>query len=476
MNTNKGMKDAPKIWNDTEVKILKKWGEQAASYRVLHNRAYRKYKHLTALFTIPVIVISTLTGTANFSQGTIIQLYPSVDLYLPLVIGALNLISGIITTIGQFLRVSELNEANRNASISYGKFARNISTELSLPPNERTYSGLDFIQICRNEMDRLIEQSPEISMTIINKFENNKKFKHIIKPELININEIKVYEPTTREITSDIVADAAGKFRNRFLKSKLKELEPKKDSSSKFNEFTAKRNVQLELEELRDNKVANKTDVKSKVSSLFENNENVKNHNITSKIKNNNTTSNVKDVKNLFEQNAFSNYETPPKRHKIIRSTIGFTDYDNLEQIKNQQNNDDSKSHVSINVNKLKTDLLDKIDETKKNIDNNLNTNVDISEIETNLDEINNVIINTTQNNKNIDDIISIENNTNQNTEEINTEEINTEEINTEEINTEEINTEEINTEEINTEEINTKENKLDVNNDETEHTEDEQL
>ena len=82
MNTNKGMKDAPKIWNDTEVKILKKWGEQAASYRVLHNRAYRKYKHLTALFTIPVIVISTLTGTANFSQGTIIQLYPSVDFFL----------------------------------------------------------------------------------------------------------------------------------------------------------------------------------------------------------------------------------------------------------------------------------------------------------------------------------------------------------------------------------------------------------
>ena len=50
-NNSKAMKDTPKIWNDTEVKVLKKWGEQAASYRVLHNRAYRKYKYLTALFT-----------------------------------------------------------------------------------------------------------------------------------------------------------------------------------------------------------------------------------------------------------------------------------------------------------------------------------------------------------------------------------------------------------------------------------------
>ena len=106
----------------------------------------------------------------------------------------MNLISGIVTTIGQFLRVSELNEANRNASISYGKFARNISTELSLPPNERTYSGLDFIQICRNEMDRLIEQSPEIGMEIITKFERNKKFKNIIVVTGLETSQIQNFE------------------------------------------------------------------------------------------------------------------------------------------------------------------------------------------------------------------------------------------------------------------------------------------
>ena len=404
-NNSKAMKDTPKIWNDTEVKLLKKWGEQAASYRVLHNRAYRKYKYLTALFTIPVIIISTLTGTANFSQGTIIQIYPEFDLYLPLVIGALNLISGIVTTIGQFLRVSELNEANRNASISYGKFARNISTELSLPPNERTYSGLDFIQICRNEMDRLIEQSPEIPMKIINKFEHNKKFAKIVKPELINISAIDVYKPTAEEKAKDMVAGAANKFRNKFLINKLKELEPEKDSSSKFKEFTAKRNVELELADLRDNKLANNPEIKSRVSAIFEKDDNNDDND-------DNVIPNIKNVKNLFENvehnKRSNNIKKPPKK---ISSIMELVDKDNLDKIKSiQENKSDKNTHVSIDVNKLKTSLLDKIDETKKNIDNNLNTNVDISEIETNLDEINNVITNTTDENTIEDKNINVDN------------------------------------------------------------------
>jgi len=155
-NEKENIMIGPKVWNDTEVRLLKKWGEQSASYRVLHNKAYRKYKYRNIIFTLPVIILSTITGTANFSQGTITELYPRCELYLPLIIGALNLLAGIITTITQFLRISELMEAHRNSSISYGKFARNISTELSLPPSERTYNGIDYILICRNEMDRLI--------------------------------------------------------------------------------------------------------------------------------------------------------------------------------------------------------------------------------------------------------------------------------------------------------------------------------
>jgi len=402
-SNNKGMKDTPKVWNDTEVKVLKKWGEQAASYRVLHNRAYRKYKYLTALFTIPVIIISTVTGTANFSQGTIVQIYPSFELYLPLVIGALNLISGIITTIGQFLRVSELNEANRNASISYGKFARNISTELSLPPNERTYSGLDFIQICRNEMDRLIEQSPEIPMKIINKFEHNKKFKDIIKPELINISSIDVYKPSKEEKAKELVAGAAGKFRNKFLTNKLKDLEPEKDSSSKFKEFNAKRNVELELAEIRGNNILKNQDTIRKVSSVFD-------------TKDESHVVDMNKVKNIFETSepvpTISKLVPKPK----ITSLADLVSKDNLDIIKNEaiQNQviDNNENEDQLEVRTLEEEIdtektkkiLNKLDTVKNNIEQNINIDDTIKilnnveeNIKTTVDNTGNEIINNVE-------------------------------------------------------------------------------
>jgi hypothetical protein len=457
-NNSKRMKDTPKIWNETEVKLLKKWGEQASSYRILHNKAYRKYKYLTALYTIPVIIISTLTGTANFSQGTIIQIYPSSELYLPLVIGALNLISGIITTIGQFLRVSELNEANRNASISYGKFARNITTELSLPPNERTYSGLDFIQICRNEMDRLIEQSPEIPMKIINTFEQSKKFEKIIKPELINISQINAYVPTSEEKAKEIVAGAAGKFRQSYLKNKLIEINPDVYTNNKIDN---KKNIEIELADLKNKRVANNSMIRKRVSTIFSRSKsksnddmydtlnsfqvnklindqienqikdstnnnlninstdnnfttNIDNEELTNKnIINNdnnreNTITDIHNVKDLFENMSNNEIMKPPL--KKITSIKELVKNDNLNKLDNIKN----KNHTIVDVINLKSKLLHKIDETKENINNNLNSSIDINEIETNLDEINDSIINNskkliTENNDN--NVGSIENN-----------------------------------------------------------------
>ena len=46
-------------------------------------------------------------------------------------IGAVNIFAGILTTIAQFLKIGELNEAHRVSSISWDKFYRNIKVELS---------------------------------------------------------------------------------------------------------------------------------------------------------------------------------------------------------------------------------------------------------------------------------------------------------------------------------------------------------
>ncbi len=162
--------DMKRHWHAQQEDILKDWSEQAGCYRWMHERAYQVYKKQNMRFSIPVIVISTITGTANFAQSG----FPdSIKGWAPLLIGTLNLAAGLITTIAQFLRVSELLEGHRAASIAYSKLSRNIAVELSLPSDERSMPGIDYIKQCRTDIDRLIEQSPPIPPEILSSFDKN---------------------------------------------------------------------------------------------------------------------------------------------------------------------------------------------------------------------------------------------------------------------------------------------------------------
>lgn len=182
-------------WTEQHENILAEWSDKAMCYRWMHSKSELKYSNLSKIFTIPVIIMSTLTGTANFA---IDRLPINYQQYAQIGIGSVNLLAGIITTVQQFLKINELNESHRVASISWGKFHRNIKAELLKNPKERpdvTY----LVKTSKEEFDRLMETSPPISESIILKF--NKKFKNtsnIIKPEICdNLSSTKdiIYTP-----------------------------------------------------------------------------------------------------------------------------------------------------------------------------------------------------------------------------------------------------------------------------------------
>ena len=118
-----------------EEELLRECADKAQCYRIMHTWDYNDYKIQAMWFTIPVIILSTLTGTANFAQSS----FPDeVVEYAPMMIGSINIVAGIVTTISQFLRVNELQEGHRVASLSWGKYSRNLKYELSRHPKDRT--------------------------------------------------------------------------------------------------------------------------------------------------------------------------------------------------------------------------------------------------------------------------------------------------------------------------------------------------
>jgi hypothetical protein len=174
-------------WTPEHEQILIEWADKAMCYRWLHSKSNAMYANLNAWYTIPVIVISTLTGTANFAQQRVPVDYQN---YFAMIVGAFNIIGGIISTIQQFLKITQLNEAHRVSSISWDKFYRNIKIELAKHPIERI-EVRQMLKMSKEEFDRLMETSPIIPENIIkefkNKFNSHDTFEKIVKPEICDI-------------------------------------------------------------------------------------------------------------------------------------------------------------------------------------------------------------------------------------------------------------------------------------------------
>ena len=174
-------------WTPEHEQILVEWADKAMCYRWLHSKANAMFSSLNTWYTIPVIVISTLTGTANFAQERVPIQYQSLFV---MTVGGFNILAGIITTIQQFLKITQLNEAHRVSSIAWDKFYRNIKIELAKHPSERI-DVRQMIKMSKEEFDRLMETSPDIPQKIVNEFKNNfgkqEMFNKIIKPEICDI-------------------------------------------------------------------------------------------------------------------------------------------------------------------------------------------------------------------------------------------------------------------------------------------------
>jgi len=172
------------FWKEEEESLLRQWADKAQCYQWMHMRSHTIYTRKNALYTIPVIIISTITGTANFAQERFSE---DQKPYVAMTIGSLSIIAGIISTVSQFLKISELNESHRVASLSWGKFYRNIKTELSRHPLDRS-PPKEFIKYSQEEYDRLVEISPFMPKKVMEMF--NMKFKKnldLTKPEVCDV-------------------------------------------------------------------------------------------------------------------------------------------------------------------------------------------------------------------------------------------------------------------------------------------------
>ncbi len=195
-------------WTKQQELLMAEWADKAGCYRWLHDRCEKKYSQLNMGITIPVIILSTLTGTANFAlDGFISPDDQDAKKYAQAAIGAVSIFAGILTTLGNFLRYAQGSESHRVAGIAWGKFQRQIAVELAIAPKDRI-DCMDFLKICRAELDRLIEQSPPVPDDVIAEFKKEFEDKpEVKKPEICDgMEHTSIYdnrESALRHITAE---------------------------------------------------------------------------------------------------------------------------------------------------------------------------------------------------------------------------------------------------------------------------------
>ena len=248
-------------WKEYHENILVDWADKALCYRWLHSKSSSKYIKLRNLYTIPVIILSTLTGTANFALERVPEEYQG---YCQIGIGSLNILAGIITTISQFLKINELSEAHRVSSISWDKFYRNIRVELVKCPEDRINVGY-LIKSCKDEYNRLMETSPTIDTNIINEFNKTFKVKSKIDDEkkkeaLKSLNKPEILD--SLESTKNIVYKVDKKSNDNLIniiKNRKNQIE-KEDMVNNFvetfeKEFSRKPSI-IEIYDNLDNNIS----------------------------------------------------------------------------------------------------------------------------------------------------------------------------------------------------------------------------
>ena len=205
LKTPRPLPDDIEDWSPEIEELLSEWGEISMCYAYLHNFSQRKYKKKFHHLQIPIIVLSTLTGTANFATDSYVP--ENFKQGFSAAVGSLNIFCGILGTLLSFLRYSEIYEGHRISGLAWSKLGRAIEIELSLHDKKRKPCR-EFLKICRAEYDNLLESSPNIDLDIINMF--NKKFQdkypRVRKPiicnglkEIVPFQEVVVDKPKPQE-------------------------------------------------------------------------------------------------------------------------------------------------------------------------------------------------------------------------------------------------------------------------------------
>jgi hypothetical protein len=192
-------------YSDSFEKMLAKNGEQFLCLSKAHDSAQRWTATWHTYLTIPVIILSGLSGLGAVGSETLLPFHGSTTL-----VGLVSFTCATLQTISSYFSFSSRAANHRNAATQYAKLHALISFELSLPRPERM-SADKLLELIKDESSRLLESAPQFPVAVKKEFTANYKDTLVSVPAVLNgLEPIEVVvSPPPRQSQPSLTPTAA---------------------------------------------------------------------------------------------------------------------------------------------------------------------------------------------------------------------------------------------------------------------------
>jgi hypothetical protein len=175
-------------WSSGLEMVLKNEAETSESLYWLHHRSSSVASRNNDMINIPSIILQSVTGFLSATSG----------LVPPLALGAISILTGIMSTILAYYKFSAKAEGHRVCAQLYLKIYKQLEVELALPITQRS-EPLKLLEDVRDKLSRVSEVSPDIPDSVITEFKHKFKDSTAKRPIIANgLDEILVYRDKDR--------------------------------------------------------------------------------------------------------------------------------------------------------------------------------------------------------------------------------------------------------------------------------------
>ena len=170
-------------WHESHEKVLVELSEEAQISAYMHKKAYEHFSAKNIRYQLPIIILSVISGSANFISSS----FAAFQQYIVLGVGGLSILTSIISSVSQFLKLGEFAEGHRIAYNSWEKYFARLNIQLKLKRENRDDAN-EFTMTAQSEYLRLKEMSPDVPFAIANNVRrrNKEALRHIHAPVMIS--------------------------------------------------------------------------------------------------------------------------------------------------------------------------------------------------------------------------------------------------------------------------------------------------